>query len=343
MRSVWRKIKLQLRTAFLLWFILGFCLIFSLGSCRPERLVNTDTTAIANQPPSQAKVLRIGHQPHGAGLLLKVRGTLEKRLAPMGVSVEWIQFPAGPPIMAAMQEGKIDMGYAGIVPPLFAQANDVPFVYVANEPATPEAVGILVPKNSSIQTLSDLKGKRITATKASAGYYLLLQALLKSGLTLKDVEFVDLPPPQAQEAFKRGEVDAWVGWNPFLAQLQESMSVRLLTNAEGLMNDRNFYMTTRSFASNHYDLVKIAIAEIRTTGIWANNHPTDAAKILAASTKLNLTAALQDIKSRRFGAQPIQDRAIEDQQRIAETFFRLGLLPKRIWVEDAVWKLGLNN
>lgn len=343
----WRNLSVSLSSRLRVWascfglFVVSLCLSLVLGSCTPERPLRSIATEY-NTPPTLPTVIRIGHQPLGTLLYAKRRGNLEKRLAPMGISVKWTEFSAGRAILAAMGEGKIDMGYAGVVPPIFAQANGVPFVYVANDPAVPGSIGILVREDSSIRRLADLKGKKITATKASAGQYLLVQALIKGGLTLDDVEFIDLPPPEGQAAFKQGKVDAWVGWSPFLTELQESMPARLLTNAEGLMNDRNFYLATRSFANDHDDIVKIVMEEARKTGIWVTNHPDEGAKLLSASTGLNVSTALKVTQIRRYEALPIQDRAIEDQQRIAETFFRLGLLPKRIWVEDAVWKQGLS-
>lgn len=325
--------------AFSLLFVAGLYLSLVLGSCTKERSLNSTPNA-ENSPSNNANVVRIGHQPQGAFLLLKVRGNLEKRLASMGLSVEWQEFPASFPMLVAMGEGKIDLGHGGVVPPIVAQANNVPFVYVANDTALPGSIGILVRKDSPIRTLADLKGKKIAAAKASAGQYLLVQALIKEGLTLENVEFVDLPPSQGQAALKQGKVDAWVGWQPFLAELQESMPVRLLTNAEGLINDRNFYFAASSFANEREDIVNIVMEEARQVGIWAMNYPNKAAEILTRYTGLKASAALRVTKSRRYEAIPIQDRAIEDQQRIAETFFRLGLLPKRILVEDAVWKQG---
>lgn len=326
---------------FFFLFAASLCLSLVLFSCTSNPSLHSTThTDYSHSTPTN--VIRIGHQPQGTLLYLKARGNLEKRLAPMGISVQWTEFPAGSPILAAMGEGKIDLGYGGVAPPIFAQANGVSFVYLANDSPLPGSIGILVPKASSIRTLADLKGKKIAATKTSAGQYLLIRALIKGGLTLEDVEFVDLPPAKGQEALKQGTVDAWVGWHPFLAELQDSMPVRLLTNAEGLMNDRNFYFAASAFANDHADLIKIVMAEAQKIGLWAINSPQDAAKILAASTGLNITTALTTTKSRRYEVLPLQDRAIEEQQRIAETFFRLGLLPKRIWVEDAVWKQGLS-
>lgn len=326
------------RRSLIIIFLVSICLTLVIGSCA---LKSTFPYRITPTPNPALHVLRMGYQPQGVGLLLKVKGSLEKRLASQAISVEWSEFPAGPALLAAMGEGKIDMGYAGVVPPIFAQAKGIPFVYVANELPATNSIGILVQENSRIKTLADLKGKKIAVTQSSAAHYLLIRALFQGGLSLENVELVDLPPIKGVAAFKQGKVDVWVGWNPFLAELQSTFPVRLLTNAKGLMNDRNFYFATQSFANNHRELVKIVIEEMRKTGDWLKQNPREAATILATQTRRQLPIILKDLESRRFQAQPIQDRAIEDQQRIAETFFRLGLLPKRIWVEDAVWKLGL--
>jgi sulfonate transport system substrate-binding protein len=109
------------------------------------------------------------------------------------------------------------------------------------------------------------------------------------------------------------------------------------------MNDRNYYFATRSFANEHSEILEIVMEEARQIAVWANNHPDKAGEILAAKTGLKAATALTVTKSRIYEALPIEDRAVEEQQRIAETFFRLGLLPKRIWVEDAVWKQGLGQ
>ena len=334
-----RKIR-QTRVLVLPWiFMISFSLTFLIASCSS----NYSATQQKNYQEIPIKVISIGYQPQGTFLFLKARGNLEKNLATRGISVEWKEFNTGPLILKAIGEGKIDMGYAGIVPLVFAQANDIPFVYVANDSTSIGSMAIIVPKDSPIKKLTELKGKKVAAVKGTASHYLLVRALMKAGLRMQDIEFVDLLPEKGQEAFKQKEVDAWVAWNPFLAQVQETMPIRLLTNAEGLISDRNFYFASQSFAKNHDDIISIVIEESNQVGIWVTTHPEEAAQIWADSTGMNPKIALEVTKSRRYEALPIQDRAIEEQQRVAETFFRLGLLPKRIWVEDAVWKQGLNN
>jgi sulfonate transport system substrate-binding protein len=257
--------------------------------------------------------------------------------------VKWVEFPAGPPMIAAMGKDEVDLGFTGGVPAVFGQAQDIPLVYVAGGPPAPKFSGILVRQDSTIKTLADLKGKKIAATKASIAYYLLFQALREGGLALEEIQFVDVPPPKGLEALRKGEVDAWVCWYPFLAQLQETMPVRLLTDGEGLISDRVYYVATRSFVNHHFDLIPILMEEMRSAGIWANNNQEKVAQIIAPNLKQEKSVALKTIASRTNGAAQIQDRAIEEQQRIADTFFRLGILPKQIRVEDAVWKGKLSN
>ena len=76
------------------------------------------------------RTLRIGYQKYGTLVLLKERGTLEKRLAPAGYEVSWTEFPAGPQLLEALNVGAIDFGTTGEAPPIFAQAAGAPLVYV---------------------------------------------------------------------------------------------------------------------------------------------------------------------------------------------------------------------
>lgn len=332
-------IKAKFKINILLLFLVGFSLSLIGASCTLNTLLNRVSPA----PNSETEVVRIGHQPHGVPPILKKMGSLEKRLLPMGFKVEWKEFPAGLPIMEALGKGEIDLGMAGEVPPLFAQAKGLPILYVANEPPLPQLITILVTKDSPIQSLENLKGKKIAVAKASAGQYLLIQALNKIGLTLNDVEAVYLLPPEGMKAFENGEVDAWAIWDPFFALIEEKKPVRILTTGEGLSNNMNFYFVTQSFANNYDKIIKIVIDEMRKVGLWVPTHQQEAAEILASNTGLKLSVALKIIQRARYEAQPIQDQAIEEQQRIADTFFRLGLLPKSIRVEDAVWKRDLRN
>jgi sulfonate transport system substrate-binding protein len=105
------------------------------------------------------------------------------------------------------------------------------------------------------------------------------------------------------------------------------MPVHFLANSDRLMNDRNFYWESRSFASDFPDIFKIVMGETRQMATWITKNPERAAELMSARTGMKITTAMMLTKSRRDDLLPIQDRAVEEQQRIAEIFFRLGLIP----------------
>jgi ABC-type nitrate/sulfonate/bicarbonate transport system substrate-binding protein len=159
-------------------------------------------------------VLRIGYQKYGTLVLLKARGSLEKRLAPLHVEVKWTEFPAGPQLLEGLNVGSIDFGTVGEAPPIFAQAAGADLVYVGNEPEASTAEAIVVPKDSPIKTVAELKGKKVALNKGSNVHYLLVKLLEKAGVKYSDIDTIFLTPADGRAAFERGSVDAWVIWEP---------------------------------------------------------------------------------------------------------------------------------
>ena len=134
-----------------------------------------------------AETLRIGYQKYGTLVLLKAKGTLEKRLAADGVQVQWTEFPGGPQLLEGLNVGSIDFGVTGETPPVFAQAAGADLLYVAYEPPAPTSEAILVPKDSPIKSVAELKGKKVALNKGSNVHYLLVRALdcIGAGLLLR--------------------------------------------------------------------------------------------------------------------------------------------------------------
>jgi sulfonate transport system substrate-binding protein len=150
----------------------------------------------------------------------------------------------------------------GEAPPIFAQAAGAPLVYVGATVPRPQLEAVIVPKDSPIQSVADLKGKRIAFNKGSNVQYLLVKLLEKNGLKYSDVTPIFLPPPDARAAFQKGAVDAWIIWDPFLASAQKTLDARLLADGKGLVNNRQYYFSSRDFATKNTDVLKIAIQEI---------------------------------------------------------------------------------
>jgi len=281
-------------------------------------------------------VLRIGYQKYGTLTLLKGRGTLEKRLAAKGVDVKWTEFPAGPVLLEGLNVGSIDFGTVGEAPPIFAQAAGANLVYVGNEPPSPSSEAIVVPKDSRARSLADLKGKKIVLNKGSNVHYLLVKALEKAGLAYKDVEVVFLPPADARAAFERGSVDAWAIWDPFLAAAEKQLGARVLVDGQGLVANHQFYLAARPYAEKNQEIVRIVIEELAKVDEWGLKNQKEVAAILAVQTGLD-TGVVELAASRyAYGVKPVTPEVIAAQQKVADAFAGLKLIPKPIAVKDAL-------
>ncbi|NRO94639.1 aliphatic sulfonate ABC transporter substrate-binding protein [Paraburkholderia sp. NMBU_R16] len=284
-----------------------------------------------------AKTLRIGYQKYGTLVLLKARGTLEKRVANEGVTVKWLEFPAGPQLLEGLNAGAIDFGTVGETPPIFAQAAGVDFVYVANEPPAPTSEAIVVPRNSPIKTVADLRGKRVALNRGSNVHYLLVRALRHAGLDYADIQPAYLAPADARAAFTQGSVDAWVIWDPYFAAIQRQAEARVLVDGTGLVDNTQFYLAARKFAAAEPKLVHAVLEELAKADAWAKAHPAEVARELAPL--VGLDASTVELAARRaaYGATPVTAQVLASQQAIADTFGELKLIPKRIAVHDAQW------
>lgn len=282
-----------------------------------------------------AREVRIGYQKYGTLTLLKGRGTLEKRLATKGVTVKWTEFPAGPVLLEGLNVGSIDFGTAGEAPPIFAQAAGANLVYVGNEPPSPGSEAIVVPKGSAIKSVAELKGKKIALNKGSNVHYLLVKALEKAGVDYKDVQTIFLSPADARASFERGAVDAWVIWDPFLAAAEKQLSARVLADGKGLVANHQFYLASRTFAQKNPELVSIVLEELAKVDEWGSKNVKDVAAILSVQTGLEPAVVTLAATRYSYGVKPLTAEVVREQQKIADVFSALKLIPKPIAVKDA--------
>lgn len=289
--------------------------------------------ALADSP-----AIRIGWQKGSTLSIVKARGNLEARLKAEGVKVTWTEFPAGPQMLEGLNVGSIDIGVVGETPPVFAQAAGADLVYFGNEPPAPRAEKILVPKDSPIRTLADLKGKRVVLNRGSNVHYLLVRALESANLKYSDVEVAYLPPADARAAFERGSLDAWVIWDPFGAAAEAQVDARILADGTGIANNYNFYIAARPFAQKHPQVLASALEAINETGEWVGRNQKEAAAIVAPQIGLPVEIAEVSISRYGYGVKPLSDEVIRHQQQMADTLAELKLIPKKLDVASVVWR-----
>jgi sulfonate transport system substrate-binding protein len=293
--------------------------------------------APAGAQTAKPSALRIGFQKSASLLTLqKAQGTLEKRLQPLGVSVQWVEFPAGPQLLEGLNVGSVDVGFVGEAPPIFAQAAGANFVYIGNDPAAPEAEALVVTKDSPIKSVAELKGRKVALNKGSNVHYLLVKVLEKAGLKYSDIQPVFLAPADARAAFERGAVDAWAIWDPFLAAVEKQTGARILADGRGVVNNHNYYLAERGYAQKYPQVVKALFDDAVERGRWLKTNLDQAAALIAPLQGLDPEVVKLALHRNQFNVQPLTPAVAAEQQKIADSFAELKLIPKPIRIADAL-------
>lgn len=286
-----------------------------------------------------AEQLRIGYQKSSTLIsLLKSQGSLEKALAGQDVEISWHEFPSGQPLLEALNVGNIDLSadVADTVP-VFAQAAGAQLAYFAQEAPSPSAQAILLRNDSPVHSLADLKGKKVAVTKAAGSHYLLIAALAKAGLKFSDIEPAYLTPADGRAAFENNKVDAWVTWEPFLSAAQQQLPTRTLSDGKGLADYQRYYLTSAKFAQSHPQVLQVVFAELVKTGDWLRANPRQAAEVLGPLWgNLDPNIVEQANAKRSYQVRLVQPESLGEQQKIANTFFNEGLLPKAVDASQVV-------
>lgn len=273
---------------------------------------------------------------------LRARGIIDVKLAALGRELRWAQFAAGPEVLEAMAAGAVDFAMTGNTPPIFAAANGTDLRYIGYEPAAPHSEGVLVPAASSITDMRQLAGRTIAVARGSNAHYLLLSLLRRAGVDGRAVELAFLAPADASAAFTQGSVAAWAVWDPLLSAAIVDGRARLLADATGVSANHFFYLATAKLAQDRA-VIPAILRELAATGDWINRHPQPAAALLAAQTGLNVAAWQVALGHSHFGALPITTAPLIEQQRIADDFRSIGLLPRAVHVAQPMVAPALSN
>lgn len=322
-------------------FVTGLCLSLLFAACSPAPSSNSPTATApspnaqvaSNLAPRKGKVVRFGYQK--STVLLRTKGVLEKRLTPEGVTVHWTEFQAGPQLLEALNVGSIDIGPVGESPPIFAQAAGAALTYVAGIVPSPAGSAVLVPQNSPIQKITELKGKKIAFQKGSSAHLLLVNVLEKAGLKYTDIQPISLPPADARAAFVKGSVDAWVIWDPFYAAAEEALKARVLIDGTGLNKQGGYFLAARKFATEQPETLKAILEEVQKLEVWSKDHRDEVASTLAPVLGIDIATLKKATNRRSFGIVPITDELLAEQQKVADTYYQLKLIPKHLNIKEA--------
>ena len=306
---------------------------------RRTLLIAAGALALPAARAAQLPQLRIGFQKGSLNLaLLKSLNLLDQRLP--DTRIAWAEFPAGPQLLEALAVGSVDFGATGDSPPVFAQSAGKDLFYVGAEPPKPDASALLVRPEAPIRTLADLKGRRVALQKGSSAHYLAVQAVKKGGLQWADIQPVYLPPADARAAFEKGAVDAWAIWDPYYAAAEIAGNVRVLATSRGLTGNNTFYLASRALAGSEPTL-RTLFAALTDTDAHVQANRKDTAQRYADFAGLGLATVHRVLERRQPSpVGPLTPALVAEQQKVADAFAQLGLIPKPIRVADIVWLPG---
>jgi sulfonate transport system substrate-binding protein len=264
-----------------------------------------------SKAPAEAKpeAVRLDYATYNpVGLLLKEKRFLEDDLARDGVKVEWAKSLGSNKALELLSSRSVDFGSTAGAAALIARANGNPIraIYVYSKP---EWTALVAPKDSPIQSIADLRGKKVAVTRGTDPFVFLLRALDSAGLTDKDVELVPLQHPDGKAALERGDVHAWSGLDPLMATSEADHGVRLFFrnpdwNTYGVLNVRE------DFAAKHPAYVKRVLAAYERARAYAIAHPDELRAVLAREARLT-----DDVAARVLARTDISDPTIGEKQR----------------------------
>ncbi|MDQ7776617.1 aliphatic sulfonate ABC transporter substrate-binding protein [Paracoccus aminovorans] len=287
-----------------------------------------------------AKTLRVGWQKGGLLGLVKGSGAFEQALADQGISVSWSEFTSGPPLLEALSANALDFGYTGNVPPIFAHAARGNLVFVGAGEGSREGHAILVPKDSPIQKVEDLKGQTVAFKRGSSAHYATIKLLRAAGLALDDIKPQDLAPPDAIAAFDAGAIGAWTIWDPYFASAEARSNTRVLITTEGLEPDYNFYSANADYARENPELIGRLVKTVQAVG--QKGQADLPATIATFSKETGLPAPVIERFLTRKGSDLglvgfIEPKHVAYEQALADEFLKLGIIPRQLDIASVVW------
>jgi len=279
--------------------------------------------------------LNIGDQKGtGAEAVLTAAGLLST----LPFHVSWSDFTSGPPMLQAMASGAVDIGGVGDAPPVFAASGGEAVEIVGARQTAGDQDAVVVPKNSSITSISQLKGKKIAYGAGSSGNYNLLTVLTKAGLTTKDVTMVNLQPAEALAAFSTGAVDAWDIWPPYVQQVVAQDGARVLATGSAYGSPYSFEVASKAAVGDPAKAaaIKVYLATLDKAYVWAATHPS--AWAVAWGKASGLPVSVMGVAARVDATTPVPvtGAIVSSEQNLVDEFYAAGLIPNKVDISDYI-------
>ncbi|RWX81350.1 aliphatic sulfonate ABC transporter substrate-binding protein [Neorhizobium lilium] len=261
--------------------------------------------------------------------LAKSRGTLEKALADKGIKVEWAgPFPAAAPAFEALNAGAIDITAGSSTSAIAALSAKIPLVVFAYQKMAPGSEGIVVKKDSGINSLKELAGKKVAVNRGGTGEYLLMQGLATNGVDPKSVERVYLSPSDSGPSFSQGHVDAWATWDPFLTIAEKAYDGKVLADGAAIKSDNAVVLVaSKDFAKSKADQLQLVFDVIKSENAWAVANKAEAGAVWAKEMNVPADLAAKIGANNAVPTTAVTEVDVKQIGAVAEWYAKSGIIP----------------
>ncbi|MEV8589121.1 ABC transporter substrate-binding protein [Streptomyces sp. NPDC051180] len=267
-------------------------------------------------------------------------GYAEEELAALGETVTWHPYTDGVRTGAFLADGTIDFGGTGSTPPVTAQAAGHDIVYTAVSAPRPDHGALLVPEDSPVRGVADLKGGTVHLAVGSWQTHLVAKALDDAGLSYA-TDITAVRGDSGSEArLRAGEITAWVAQGAELAAARRTGGLRTLIRTGEVISDRSVFFTRRDLAETRPELVGALTRALRRADDWAAAHPREAAEIAAADQGGTVEDWESALRALPWTIEEVSEEFIAEQQQAADVFHRTGFIDRAVTVADALPRKG---
>jgi sulfonate transport system substrate-binding protein len=293
----------------------------------------SEATDLADGIPARITLDYAYYSP--ISLVLKHFEWLEEEFADDGTEIRWVHSLGSNRANEYSQSGTAQFASTAGVAALLARANGVPIrsVYVYSKP---EWTALVTRTDSDIHRVVDLSGRRVAATRGTDPFFFLLQSLEEAGLSERDLEIVHLQHADGKAALDRGDVDAWAGLDPYMAQGEVEGSSRLFYRQPDF-NTYGFLNVLESFSDRYPDVTRRVVATYERGRNWILENPEEAAQILADAARLDLPVARKVLIERNDFSGPVpgvEHRAL--LEALAPILHRQNIVSERVDLQQAI-------
>ncbi|WP_350616194.1 ABC transporter substrate-binding protein [Pseudomonas sp. HY7a-MNA-CIBAN-0227] len=299
-----------------------------LGGCD-----KTAEAPVTTQSELSGVTLILGDQTKGLRTVVEAANAFEG----IGYKVEWANFQGAAPLFEALRAGAVDLGPAGDTPVLAAATGGTPLRIVAVRRSQSRGIGILVPPDSPIRTVADLKGRNVVVSSArgSISQYLLIRALANAAVDEKDVNVGFVLPTDALPAFNAGKIEAWATFGVYQA-FAEQKGARVLISGEGINTGLTFITASDEVLAD--PLKRKALSDVLQRFAkafeWAQQNPEEYARVFAKVNDIPLEVS-QLLRS--WGDEsllPVEARDVQALQQVDDLFVQKKIFPHRVDVQQ---------